>query len=144
MEFTDLARIQGVFDSKHHPRLGPIEPTASLKMILSMAKQPSAKDRRYSRIGIPRGLFVAWNAHGERKVSRVGTLGLGGLFIRTGEPQPIGERLQLVFEVPGGVVRAACIVRDSEDGRGMGVEFTSMNADARARLSHLLRRLLRD
>ncbi len=113
-------------------------------MVSKMAKETSAKDRRYSRVGIPRGLFVAWNAHGLRTVSRVSTLGLGGIFIRTGEPPPVGERLQLVFEVPGGVVRAACIVRDSQTGRGMGVEFTSMNPDARARLSHLLRRLLRE
>jgi hypothetical protein len=109
-----------------------------------MTSGQEKKSRRYPRVGIPRGLYVAWSAHGERTVSRVATIGLGGLFIRTDQPPAIGERLQLVFEVPGGIVRAACIVRDSEAKRGMGVEFTSMNADARARLSHLLRRLLRD
>jgi hypothetical protein len=109
-----------------------------------MSADREPKNRRYPRVGIPRGLYVAWSSHGERTVSRVGTIGLGGLFIKTEQPPAIGERLQLVFEVPGGIVRAACVVRDSEPKRGMGVEFTSMNADARARLSHLLRRLLRD
>ena len=109
-----------------------------------MAPNQEKKSRRYPRVGIPRGLYVAWSAHGERTVSRVGTIGLGGLFIKTDQPPAIGERLQLVFEVPGGIVRAACVVRNSETKLGMGVEFTSMNADARSRLSHLLRRLLRE
>ena len=109
-----------------------------------MSPDREEKRRRYPRVGIPRGLYVAWSTRGERTVSRVATIGLGGLFIKTDQPPAIGERLQLAFEVPGGIVRAAGIVRDSEPKRGMGVEFTSMNADARARLSHLLRRLLRD
>lgn len=116
----------------------------TIELEKKMSTQTDLKRRRYPRIGIPRGLYVAWSSHGERTVSRVGTIGLGGLFIRTEAPPPVGERLQLVFEVPDGIVRAACIVRNSEPKIGMGVEFTSMNAEARARLSHLLRRLLRD
>jgi hypothetical protein len=87
-------------------------------------------------------MMVAWQSGGERFVSRVGTLGLGGLFIFTPEPAAVGTVLKLLFELPGGEVRARAIVRNSESGTGMGVEFTGMDYDDRARLHQLLKRLL--
>ena len=103
---------------------------------------PSAKNRRYPRIGLPRGMYVAWQGEGERVVSRIATLGLGGLFINAPHPPPIGHIIRLYFEVPGGEVRARAIVRDSHQGKGMGVEFTAMGHEARAKLSRLVTRLL--
>src|SRR5262245_12447591 len=100
------------------------------------------KTRRYPRIGLPRGLYVAWQGPGERIVSRVETLGLGGLFIHTAEPPAVGESIRLYFEVPGGDVRARAVVRSSEQGKGMGVEFIAMGHEGRARLHRLLTRLL--
>jgi hypothetical protein len=105
---------------------------------------PSAKERRYPRVGLPRGMYVAWQGVGERVVSRVATLGLGGLFVRVSEPLQVGDVVRLYFEVPGGEVRARAIVRSSLEGEGMGVEFTSMDPEARGRLNRLLRRLLRN
>ena len=102
------------------------------------------KNRRYPRVGLPRGIFVAWQGVGERVVSRISTLGLGGLFIRSSEPPPVGDIIRLYFEVPGGEVRARAVIRSSIEGQGMGVEFTSMQPEARGRLNQLLRRLLRD
>jgi hypothetical protein len=104
----------------------------------------SARERRYPRVGLPRGMYVAWQGVGERVVSRVATVGLGGLFIRVSEPPAIGDVIRLYFEVPGGQIRARAVVRSSIDGEGMGVEFTSMEPEARGRLNQLLRRLLRD
>jgi hypothetical protein len=69
---------------------------------------------------------------------------MGGLFIDAPDPPPIGENLRLYFEVPGGDVRARAVVRSSEKGKGMGVEFIAMGQEERARLHQLLRRLLRD
>jgi len=88
-------------------------------------------------------MLVAWQSGGDRVVSRVRTLGLGGLFISTPEPPPIGEVIKLFFEVPDGEVRAQAVVRDSQPGKGMGIEFTAMGHQARARLNHLLKRILR-
>jgi len=105
-----------------------------------MATTPKP-NRRYPRVGLPRGITVAWQAGGERVVSRIGTLGLGGLFIYTKKSAAVGDVLRLVFDVPGGEVRARAVVRSYEAGRGMGVEFTSMQFEARARLTQLLRRL---
>ncbi len=111
---------------------------------LAMAAVDARKRRRYQRIGLPKGMMVAWQSSDQRIVSRVGTLGLGGLFICTNRPPPVGTPLRLLFELPGGEVRARAIVRDSVPGTGMGVEFTSMAYEGRARLQQLLKRLLRD
>ena len=106
-----------------------------------MAETKAPIVRRYPRVGLPKGMSVAWQAGGERIVSRIGTLGLGGLFIYTQRSAAVGDVLKLVFDTPGGEVRARAVVRSYEAGRGMGVEFTSMQSEARARLTQLLRRL---
>jgi hypothetical protein len=106
-----------------------------------MPSQADEKARRYIRIGLPKGMTVAWQAGGARIVSRIGTLGLGGLFIYTKQPATIGEILKLVFDVPGGEVRARAVVRSVATRKGMGIEFTAMQPEARARLTQLLRRL---
>src|ERR1700686_5280789 len=93
------------------------------------------KIRRYARVGLPKGMLVAWEHSGFRKVSRVSVLALGGLFISTPEPPPSGDTIKLIFEVPGGEVRARALVRDSQPGNGMGIEFTAMRQEARARLN---------
>ena len=101
------------------------------------------KTRRYTRVGLPKGIMVAWEHSGDRKVSRVSVLALGGLFITTPKPPPVGDLIQLIFELPGGEVRARAAVRDSQPGKGMGVEFTAMSSEARGRLTLLMKVLSR-
>lgn len=101
------------------------------------------KKRRYPRVGLRRGMHVAWQAVGERVVSRIVTVGLGGLFIQVNEPPAVGDVIRLYFEVPGGEIRARAVIRSSIPGEGMGVEFTAMGPEARGRLNLLLQRLLR-
>jgi hypothetical protein len=48
-----------------------------------------------------------------------------------------------VFEIPGGEVRARALVCDSQPGKGMGIEFTAMEQDARTRLHRLMKTLTR-
>ena len=78
------------------------------------------KNRRYSRVGLPKGILVAWEHSGVRKTSRVSVLALGGLFISTPEPPPNGDTIRLIFEIPGGEVRARALVRDSTAPQGNG------------------------
>ncbi|HLJ22720.1 MAG TPA: PilZ domain-containing protein [Candidatus Acidoferrales bacterium] len=101
------------------------------------------KSRRYTRVSLPKGTPVAWEHAGKRKVSSVRVLALGGLFIATATPPPKGDFITLVFEVPGGSVRARALVCDSQAGKGMGIEFKTMGQDARARLSRLMNTLTR-
>ena len=103
----------------------------------------SKKIRRYERVSLPKGTLVAWEHSGLRKISSLSVLALGGLFISTPEPPPAGEMIKLVFEVPGGEVRARAQVCDSQPGKGMGIQFTAMGQDARARLQLLMKTLTR-
>ena len=97
--------------------------------------------RRYPRVKSPKGLNVAWQSATQRLVSRVETLGLGGLFIRTKEPPAPGTMIQLLIDIPGGGVRAHAIVRDIKPGDGMGAGIVSMSQEDRARLNSFLGQL---
>ena len=101
------------------------------------------KVRRYERVSLPKGTPVAWEHSGRRSISSLSVLALGGLFISTPEPPAAGEVIKLVFEVPGGEVRARALVCDSQPGKGMGIQFTAMGQDARARLQLLMKTLTR-
>jgi hypothetical protein len=103
----------------------------------------SKPQRRYTRVHLPKGGLVAWEHGGVRKVSIMSVLALGGIFISTPNPPPVGEVIKVVFEVPGGDVRARATIRDSQPGKGMGIQFTSMAQEARARLNRLLAVLTR-
>jgi hypothetical protein len=100
-----------------------------------------AVKRRFTRVALPKGMLVAWQHQGGRAVSRVCTLGLGGLFINTSEPLPVGTLIKLVFDVPGGEVRARAIVKNIKTGKGMAVAFIEMGYGDRARLDQLLKKL---
>jgi curved DNA-binding protein CbpA len=83
-------------------------------------------------------LLVAWQGADKRIVSRVGTLGLGGLFVYTPNPPPVDTIINLFFDLHPGDVRARAVVRSSKPGEGMGVEFMQMRAEDRGRLNQFL------
>jgi hypothetical protein len=101
----------------------------------------SNKARRYVRVRLPKGTLVAWEHAGIRKVSSVSVLAVGGLFIATAQPPPVGDFIKLVLEIPGGEVRARALICDSKPGVGMGIEFKSMEHDSRARLNEVIKLL---
>src|SRR5258706_274947 len=99
--------------------------------------------RRYLRISWPKGMRVAWHGGDLQLFSRVRTLSMGGLFISVPDPPPVGTKLRLAFEVPGGNVHAEAIVRNIVPSEGMGVEFSRLELKDRILLEKLLKRLLR-
>jgi hypothetical protein len=104
--------------------------------------EKQAVKRRYPRVTLPKGILVAWQGSTLRSVSRIQTVGLGGLFISTEDPPPLGTMVKILFDVPGGEVRARAMVKHVEAGKGMAVAFTDMGSEDRARLNELLKRLL--
>ena len=106
-----------------------------------MAQGTKKVNRRFLRVKLPKGMLVAWQDNAGRAVSRVATLGLGGLFIATSHPPSVGALLKIVFEVPGGEVRARAIVKNVKPGEGMAVAFIEMGYADRARLNQLLKKL---
>lgn len=98
--------------------------------------------RRYPRIQTPKGIWVAWQGDNiKRSVSRVSDLTLGGLFITTPSPAPLGTVLTVLLSVPEGEIRARATVR-TVTSEGMGVEFTAIAKPEQARLQALVARLL--
>ena len=106
-----------------------------------MSEEGTGEKRRYSRVEIPKGMWVAWEGSGQRLVSRVFDLSLGGVFIPTLEPPPVGTSIKLVFEMSGRDIRARAIVRRTVSGSGMGVEFVAMGYQERGILLRLLKGL---
>src|SRR6185437_4069107 len=80
----------------------------------------------------------AWKNSGQRTVSRAETVGLGGLFLHTPQPPSEGSVIELLFDLKGGEIRARAIVRHSNPGRGMGIQFIQMQPADRARLDTFL------
>ena len=106
-----------------------------------MSPTPNDVKRRYVRVALPKGMLVAWQCGDGRGMSRVVTLGLGGLFISTPDPAPVGTLVKLLFDVPGGEVRARAMVKNTKPGEGMAVAFIDMGYEDRARLNQLVKRL---
>ena len=97
--------------------------------------------RRYPRTKAPNDLFVAWQTGNHKGVSRLDTLGLGGLFIHTRTPAAAKSLVSVLVEAPNGDVRARAVVRRVVAQKGMGLEFVAMTQEDRGRLIQYLRRL---
>ncbi len=100
-------------------------------------------NRRYPRIPTPKGVWVSWQIDGKQNVSRVRDLNIGGLFIDTTTPPPVGSSVTLLFSVPEGEIRSSAIVKNITPGEGMGVQFVAMTQEHAVRLQTLFSRLLR-
>ena len=107
-------------------------------------EESTRNTRRYPRIALPNGMPVSWYGTDLQLFSRVKTLGMGGLFISTPNPPPVGTTLWLAFEVPGGSVRADAIVRSIAPAEGFGAEFTRMALGDKFLLQKLMNRLICD
>jgi len=102
--------------------------------------------RRYPRFNPSQPTFSAWQSANQRYVSRVGNLGLGGLFIRTPEPPPLGTLIQLLLDTSEGEIRARAEVKSTRPKEGMGVKIVAMQQDDRARFArpHYIRQSVED
>jgi hypothetical protein len=95
--------------------------------------------RTYPRILAPKGLIVVWRSSDQRGASRLGTVGLGGLFLKTPNPPAAGSSVELVIPVSSGSpVRTRAAVYNVKPGEGMGVKFVQMRAEDRLRLNQFL------
>jgi PilZ domain len=101
------------------------------------------ENRKTARVAVSKGVWVAWQTDGPRKVSRIRDLSAGGVFISTPDSVTIGTAIEMLFALPEGEVRVHGIVRYANGKNGIGVEFTQMGAADRARFQELLRRLSR-
>jgi hypothetical protein len=142
---AQMFEVEVVFSAPHPEFWQPFRGQTGVKAKRNAGETETKKDesdkRRFPRMTLPRGMTVAWQAKAQRDVSRVASLSLGGLFIEATDPAPVGDTLQVQFDIPAGAVSAQAIVRRSLKGKGMGVEFTELPAASRAGLDSLLQKL---
>ncbi|HXX16474.1 MAG TPA: PilZ domain-containing protein [Candidatus Eremiobacteraceae bacterium] len=101
--------------------------------------------RRTSRIPVSQNVWddvwVYWESHSGRDISRVKDLSPSGLFIETRAQKREGELLSLHFLVQEGQIRAEAEVKHTSTGRGLGMKIKSLMAQDAPQLHRLLVRL---
>ena len=66
---------------------------------------------------------------------------MGGVFLQTPTPKPVGTNVNLHFLVQEGQVRAEAIVRHIKPGQGLGLKFTALSEGDLPQLAALMTRL---
>jgi c-di-GMP-binding flagellar brake protein YcgR len=93
------------------------------------------------RVEVPEGVWVYWQCHGHVDTSRVRDMSLGGLFVETAKPTPVGAPAEVDFLVQEGQIRVKTVVRHVAHGRGVGMKFAAVSERDRTNLASLISRL---
>jgi len=86
-------------------------------------------------------VWIYWESHPYRDISRVRDLSPGGLFLETRAKKKEGEVVRLHFLVQEGQIRAEAVVRHVIAGRGLGMKIESLTSQDAPQLRRLLIRL---
>ena len=97
--------------------------------------------RLNSRVQIPDGVWACWRCDGAEDIARVSDLSVGGLFLSTPVPQPVGVKAQLDFLVQEGNIRVEAEVRHLVPSGGLGLKFTAISDKDCPNLIALLNRI---
>jgi hypothetical protein len=97
--------------------------------------------RLNSRVQIPDGVWACWRCDGAEDIARVSDLSVGGLFLSTPVPQPVGVKAQLDFLVQEGNIRVEAEVRHLVPSSGLGLKFTAISDKDCPNLIALLNRI---
>jgi hypothetical protein len=106
----------------------------------ALAKLPYSR-RMASRLETMGDVWVCWRCEGMDDVSRVCDLSVGGLFLSTPVPPPVGSKAKLDFLVQEGQIRAEAVVRHHGPGAGLGLKFTAISDNDCPQLVALLNRI---
>jgi hypothetical protein len=97
--------------------------------------------RMISRAETAENIWVIWRCEGRHDISRVCDLSVGGLFVSTPIPPPVGAKARLDFLVEEGQIRAEAVVRYHIAGGGLGLKFTAITDQDCPRLVALINRI---
>ncbi|HXG91651.1 MAG TPA: PilZ domain-containing protein [Blastocatellia bacterium] len=75
-------------------------------------------------------LEVKYEGAGVRAETRISDISTTGVFVDAMTVLPVGSRIALSFKLPDGhTVKPEGVVRQSQPGIGMGIEFTKISPD---------------
>ena len=109
-------------------------------MATALAKLSRSR-RMSSRTETLGDVWVYWRCDGMDDVSRVCDLSVGGLFLSTPVPPPVGAKAKLEFLAQEGQIRAEAVVRHHVPGAGLGLKFTAITDKDCPQLVALLNRI---
>lgn len=112
-----------------------------MKTVSTLQVTTGPSRRKTPRILIDDDLWIYWESHSYRDVSRVRDLSHAGLFLETKVRRREGELLNLYFLVQEGHIRAQAIVRHMTPGLGIGMKINSISSQDAPQLQRLLSRL---
>src|SRR5258708_25163550 len=122
-------QVSGVFSpvtlQSPHFLITPPSDMQGLRCSVFPSPQPPSSSRRHTfRVETSDGVWVYWRCNGVDDVSRLRDLSLGGLFIATPNPRPVGMKAKGDFLVQEGQIRAEAGVRHFKPGNGLGFKIT--------------------
>jgi hypothetical protein len=105
----------------------PAQPAGpeEIRMATALARINYSR-RMVSRVETGDDVWVYWSCCGTDDVSRVCDLSVGGLFLSTPSPRPVGEKAKLDFLVREGQIRVEAVVRHLIPNGGVGLKFTAI------------------
>jgi hypothetical protein len=107
---------------KYPPKsAGPEE----IRMATALARINYSR-RMVSRVETGDDVWVYWSCGRMDDVSRVCDLSVGGLFLSTPTPRPVGKKAKLDFLVREGQIRAEAVVQHLIPNGGVGLKFTAI------------------
>jgi len=104
-------------------------------------QMPHFSRRLNSRVESSNNVWVYWECNGDRDLSRVKDMSVGGLFIETPRTKRLGATTNLHFLVQEGQIRADAVVRHVKPGGGLGLKFKAVSEKDRPNLAALMKRL---
>jgi PilZ domain-containing protein len=102
---------------------------------------PLYSRRMISRLETHEDVWVCWRCDGWEDVSRVCDLSVGGLFLSTPIPRPLGARVRVDFLVPEGQIRTEAVVQHLIPHGGVGLKFTAITDQDCPNLVALMNRI---
>lgn len=106
-----------------------------------MAGETKANNkRRYQRVRLKPGKWVALQGGGRRETYRCTNMGLGGMFLDCSDPLPLESVVRFAFEFGSHTIRGLAVVRNAT-ARGMGLAFLSLKTDDRSQVYLFLKHL---
>ena len=97
--------------------------------------------RLTSRVETPQGVWVYWRCGGRADVSPIRDMSMGGAFLKTIKTQPLGSTINLHFLIQEGQLRADAVVKHVRSNQGLGLKFTAVSEEDRARFAALMTRV---
>lgn len=94
--------------------------------------------RRHPRIPFRADVEIEWGS--STLHARIGDIGAEGMFIETLDPLWVGASFTAALLIEP-ALRLDCSVRRVVPGKGMGVQFSSLDDDSRIRIGDLIRSL---